>query len=104
MVEAGVGLVREVEAGINGYSSKVLRKWRGRNSSGRTESEAFPGEGWTFEIHFLADVAFKRRTYSSEDFRHDESALGYLMKFLGLHFFSDLISPMAYQINILIPI
>ena len=63
----------------------------------------FPGEGWTFEIHFLADVAFKRRTDSSEDFRHDESALGYLMKFLGLHFFSDLVSPMAYQINILIP-
>ena len=86
-------------------SGRPYRRGRGGNSSGMTESEAFPAEGWTCEMPSSADVAFERRTGPSEEFRHDESVLGYLMTFLGLHYFIDLISsPMAYQINILIPI
>ena len=77
---------------------RPCRRGRGGNSSGRTESEAFPAEAWTCEMPSSADVVFERKTGPSEDFRHDESALGYLMKFLGLNFFSDLVSSaMAYQ-------
>ena len=60
----------------------------------------FPAEGWMCEMPSSADVALERRTGLSEDFRHDESALGYLMKFLGLQFFIELVSsPMAYQMK-----
>ena len=39
-----------------------------------------------------ADVAFSSRVGPSENFYPDKSALGYLMQFLGLHFFKHLVS------------
>ena len=105
MIPASLVLMATGSGCKRGRGSGRSRRGRGGNSSGMTESEAFPAEGWTCEMPSSADVAFERRTGPSEDFRHDESALGYLMTFLGLHFFIDLFSsPMAYQINILIPI
>ena len=67
-------------------------------SSAKSGLEEVPPVGWIFGMT-SDDVAFdERKTGPSEDIRNEESALSYLMKFLGLNFFENLVSSsMAYQ-------
>ena len=70
----------------------------GSSSSARLEEEVFPPEGWSYDMPPSADVTFNRRAGPSEDFKHDDSPLNYLMMFLGLNFIEELVSSsMAYQ-------
>ena len=71
---------------------------RGVHSTTMPDEEACSPEGWTSNMPSSADVAFSSRVGPSENFRPDESALGYFMQCLGLHSFKHLVSSsMAYK-------